>query len=411
MRIGEVSRKYNMSKDTIRYYIKMGLIVPEYQNNYFFFSPRDIDDIEWIKKLRGMDLSLNEIHKVLSLKRVSNWVEIEDIKDYLDILKEKKSQLVATTIKLEKVISDIDGELVRFNEKEIFPYKKTGLPLYGMKYLYCPYCQIPLKINNVDMNHEYIFAGQLSCSCGYNAQIKDGIIITNNKNSSFFDKPDIYRELYKDIPPHLISLYQKSYNWMINKINETTNENDIIMETHINAYYFLYKHFNMIKKKHLYIIVDKFPEMLAMYKEKSEYLNPNPDIIYIADNSTDLPLKHNCINLFIDYFGTNEHNIYYDSSLLCALKKYFAQHSTVIGTYFSFDKNSKSNKKLKLEYPENASHNFDYQHFFQSCSDCNIKVLDKTHIGTTTETGDNVAFSFHVDSENLYIDSFLAKNM
>ncbi|MEL7564445.1 MAG: MerR family transcriptional regulator [Dehalobacterium sp.] len=410
MRIGEVSRKFNLNKDTIRYYIKIGLIVPDYENNYYYFSERDIDDIKWIIKLRDMDLSLNEIHKVLSLKRVSNWVEIEDIRDYLDILKEKKIQLVAQAMKLEKIISDIDEELVKFNENEIFPHKKTGLPLYGMKYIYCPFCQVPLKIQNVDMNHEYIFNGQLSCACGYNAQIRDGIIITGNKNTSFFDKPDINRELYKEIPPHLISLYQKSYNWMINKINETIDENEIVMETHINAYYFLYKHFNLIKKNPLYIIVDKFPEMLAMYKEKSEHLSPNPDIIYIADNSMDLPLKQQSVGMFIDYFGTNEHNIYYETSLVCSLKKYFAPNGKIIGTYFSFDKNAKSNKKLKLEYPENFIHNFDYNFFQKSCEECNIKIQEKNHIGCTTESGENLAFSFHIDGENLYMDSFLACN-
>ena len=411
MRIGEISRRFNLNIDTIRYYIKIGLIVPEDQNNYFYFSERDIDDIEWIIKLKNMDLSLNEIHKVLSLKRISNWVEIEDIRDYLDILKERKSQLVAQAMNLEKSIADIDSELSRFNEKEIFPYKRTGLPLYGMKYIYCPFCQTPLKIANVDMNHEYIFNGQLYCECGYKAQIRDGIIHTNNKNNSFFDKPDIERELYKDIPPHLISLYQKSYNWMISKINEITDDHNLIMETHINAYYFLYKQYNLIKKKPLYVIVDKFPEMLAMYKEKSEHLNPNPDIIYIADNSMDLPLKHDSIDLFIDYFGTNEHNIYFDSSLLCSLKKYFKQSGHVLGTYFSFDKNSKSNKKLKAEYPENFINNFNYQYFINSIENCRIKILEKNQIGITTDSGENLAFSFHHEGENMYIDSFLAKNL
>ncbi|ATW26775.1 MerR family transcriptional regulator [Candidatus Formimonas warabiya] len=409
MRIGEVSRKFNLSKDTIRYYIKIGLIVPDLDNNYFYFSDRDIEDIEWIKKLRAMDFSLNEIHKVLSLKRVSNWVETEDIRDYLDILKEKKSQLIPTIMKLEKTISDIDSEMLKFHGNDVFPNKKTGLPLYGMKYIYCPFCQVPLKINNVDMNHEYIFNGQLSCTCNYSAQIRDGIIITPNKNTSFFDKPDISRELYKDIPPHLISLYQKSYNWMINKINETIDENDVVMETHINAYYFLYKHFNQIKRNPLFIIVDKFPEMLAMYKEKSEHLSPNPDVIYIADNSMDLPLKHQSVGMFIDYFGSNEHNIFFDSSLLCSLKKYFAGNSKIIGTYFSFNKNSKSNKKLKLEYPENYINNFDFQFFLKSLQDCNFKMLEKNHIGSTTISGDNLAFSFHIDGENLYMDSFLAQ--
>ena len=71
----------------------------------------------------------------------------------------------------------------------------------------------------------------------------------------------------------------------------------------MNGYFFLYKHFNRLPTDCLYIIVDKFPETLRTYKKLLEQLNLPLEILFIADNSVNYPLRERCVDLLISFFG------------------------------------------------------------------------------------------------------------
>lgn len=61
MKIGKFSRKNNVTQDTIRHYIDMGLLVAEKQGWQYKFCEEDSCDIEKITMLKQLDLSLTEI--------------------------------------------------------------------------------------------------------------------------------------------------------------------------------------------------------------------------------------------------------------------------------------------------------------------------------------------------------------
>ena len=81
----------HISQDTIRYYMELGLIVPGRHGNLYDFSGDSIEDIRWIHKLKEMGFLLKEIQKVLSLRRTSNWVEPQEIAEYLILLDKRKN--------------------------------------------------------------------------------------------------------------------------------------------------------------------------------------------------------------------------------------------------------------------------------------------------------------------------------
>lgn len=83
----------------------------------------------------------------------------------------------------------------------------------------------------------FLYKGALSCKCGYYAKISSGILMTPNKNQNLQDTPDLTRELYKDLPPDLISMFERSYNWMLEKMNQVNLHGKIIAETYINAWF------------------------------------------------------------------------------------------------------------------------------------------------------------------------------
>ncbi|WP_157950156.1 MerR family transcriptional regulator [Vallitalea okinawensis] len=407
MKIGQLSKTYTISVDNIRYYINLGLLVPEKKNTQYIFNDKDEEDLQVILHLKKLRFTLKEIHQILSIRRVSNLVDPKDIHDLIHLYEDKKEQILTEKSVLERIINDIDEDIHSLSmihtSKEA---NKTGVPLQSLSYLCCPTCMVPLKFKNVEMNHQYIFEGDLFCDCGYSATIQDGIVLTQNKNTSLYDQPDLEREFYLDIPPSLVSLFQKSYNWMMDKFDMTTMKNKVILETHINAYFFMHKHIMDMDKDALYIVIDKFPEMISMYKKRIEYLNLDLNILYIADNSVQYPIKEHSIDLFIDYFSTNEHCFYNNTYLVPSIRRYFHNHTEVIGTYFYFDPFSKSITNLCDKYPEAYVNNFNKEYFKGSTEDAGFHIQDYNEIGFITKSGDNRAFSFHEDGERMHMFSY-----
>ncbi|MCP9290554.1 MerR family transcriptional regulator [Gracilimonas sediminicola] len=69
-KIGEVARRADVNKETVRYYEKRGLI-PEpdrRRSGYRIFTQRHIDQIKFIKRSQELGFTLNEIQELLDLR-------------------------------------------------------------------------------------------------------------------------------------------------------------------------------------------------------------------------------------------------------------------------------------------------------------------------------------------------------
>jgi hypothetical protein len=337
-------------------------------------------------------------------------VDSQDIEELVSIYQKKRSDLVLKKDEIEASINEIDVDISNLRSIIIPDKKQTGVPLRCVSLLACPVCQKSMALKNVEMNDRYIWSGDIECDCGYHACINEGILLTPNGNTSQYDYPDLKRALYKDLPPSLITLFQKTYNWNTAKLRDINLKNRVVLETNVNAYFFLQDHIKLLDKDGIYIIIDKFPETLKMYKEMIDKYELDIDILYIADSSTAFPLKKGIIDLFIDYFGSNEHCFYSQSWLIPDILDYFSADAQILGTFFYFTGN-KSIRKLCEEYPEAYRNNFNLLDFTRSVKNSGFALVAQEDIGYTENSGNNFAFSFHVDGEKMYFRSFLAKKM
>ena len=414
MRIGEFANKYQMPVDSVYYYINIGLLVPPKMGKQYFFDATCENDMKRIALYKSCGFSLKEIHNILSLFRISPLHPRQDVIDVINIMQNKYDDLQREREMIEenqRRIKETQEHIIRtmpqtHNQASDAPV--SGVPVSMLNLLQCPECQSQLQLKGTDMTQRFIINSDVTCKCGYKAHIRNGIFLTPNKNNSEYDWPDLTREFYKDLPPDLVSLYQRSYNWMGNRLKKIGAAGKILMETHINAYFYLQFELQQLDLTDAkIIIVDKFPEMLALYKDLIERKSFEVDILYLADDSTKWPLKPGCVDVFVDFFASNEHQFYRQTSLPAEITPYLARGSHMLGTYFYFN-GVQSINKLLVDYPEASKENFNMKIFLRELAEHGYSLVEENQLGCITNTGGKWGFGFHVEGEEMHLMPYLA---
>ncbi|MBT9810896.1 MerR family transcriptional regulator [Enterocloster citroniae] len=115
MKIGEFSREFQVPQHTIRYYVELGLLVPEVKNHQYSFNEDCRADMKLIEKSKAVGFPLKDIHKILSLRRLSNFASPEDsgqlalyMEERLRELEQEREQWEQRKRRLEKRIADLE---------------------------------------------------------------------------------------------------------------------------------------------------------------------------------------------------------------------------------------------------------------------------------------------------------------
>ena len=113
MTIAEVSKQYNISADTLRYYERIGLIPPVNRNKNRIrdYTDEDCKWVDFIKCMRSAGLPIEALIEYVTLFRQGNST-IEARKEILieqrDILEEKINFMTATLERLNYKIDNYD---------------------------------------------------------------------------------------------------------------------------------------------------------------------------------------------------------------------------------------------------------------------------------------------------------------
>lgn len=128
MTISEVSKKYNLTADTIRYYERIGLIPPVHRNSSGNrdFLEEDCNWVEFIKCMRNAGLSIEALIDYVAMFQKGN----ETVKSRKNLLIEQRELLVermeSMKATLERLDMKIDGyeERCLVKEQELFKGNK-----------------------------------------------------------------------------------------------------------------------------------------------------------------------------------------------------------------------------------------------------------------------------------------------
>jgi DNA-binding transcriptional MerR regulator len=231
MKIGEFSEKFNISKETIRFYASKKLLSPVKNGSFFIYDENCERDIQTIIQLKDLNFSLDEIARYLSYKRLSSKKMIAMHREMMDLFTNKISEVRNEIQALKRA----EEKLVqRFEEIKNFKIRQEveiGVPFAFIPQLVCPDCDSQLQIQNGKIANNHIVSGNIECSCGYTATIKEGIIVFEGASFiNLFEENPEWLDHEKMLPPDYLNASMSAVNWLSKQFLKENLENKIVFD-------------------------------------------------------------------------------------------------------------------------------------------------------------------------------------
>jgi len=114
MKISEVSKKYDITADTLRYYEKMGLLpnVKKNSSGIRDYSEADLGWVEFIKCMRSAGLSIEVLARYIELFNLGDSTREER----KNILIEERQKLIEKRNAIQKTIERLDYKIRAYDK-------------------------------------------------------------------------------------------------------------------------------------------------------------------------------------------------------------------------------------------------------------------------------------------------------
>lgn len=421
MKIGTFSDQFKIPITTIRYYIDNDILLPMKKNSQYIFTETDIEEMKIILKLKSLTFSTEEIKQFLRIVRMYNIGDERINQHIIEAYINKKKELEKTQKDIKKAISTINEEIQSYSTKKEDTSSNNGIPFSFVDSLACPRCNKPLDMSQVKIIQNKIQSGQISCNCGYNASIEEGIILVNS-DVSFYNTPEfkvqhygsdndqsdfVFFEHMKRFAEHTIALNLKAYAWIDSIIENDNNNRNVIFMPDIASHY-LYKYIDKPYFRNAIIVVSGFTkETIKSIKAHIDSMQNDLDIVYIANTIYDLPLKKNVFDLWIDATSSYNFSFFHEKTLHELVTPFFKKGSIIVGLTKYVDPGSKSLKSIRENYNKCHKDNSKLDMFIEMVKSNGWKLEDKIEVGTVTDPGDY--YEYIIDNEKHHYLCYFAE--
>lgn len=380
MKIKEFSQKFDLTYDTIRYYMKLNLINPQKKGGHYSFDQEDLDDMDDIIKLKEMEFSLEEIKEILSFKRIGKLTHYQKNSYYQGLYKEKLKEINKRVEELKQSKKKLELHLEKIDNERLQKRKSLALSLDSLNVLACPECGGDLSLSAQKIKDNRIYQGSLNCSCGESIIIDEGIIysgdlmsLSNDQSDesdidSFFHVIDYIKKTNKEF-------MDKSYQtleWLKKEIDFKNLTNKVILEPG-SGYGLLLRHiYAELPENSTYICIDHNPKINIYLKNLLELSSPGAEIIFITAEMPDLPLKNNSVDYLFDFSGISNYSFHNSGFLPELMLKYFKENLKMIAVFIIYHKFGEKN----IVDRENREY-FIYQNIRNKVKEIGFKITEE----------------------------------
>ena len=122
MLIAEVSQKYDITADTLRYYERIGLIPPVNRNSSGIrdYTEEDCNWVHFIKCMRNAGISIEILVEYISMFQQGN----STIKARKELLTEQRSQLAEKIKEMQQTLERLDKKIDGYEERVLVREEK-----------------------------------------------------------------------------------------------------------------------------------------------------------------------------------------------------------------------------------------------------------------------------------------------
>ena len=165
-KIGDVSKIYNISTDILRYYEKIGLLIPDSRssNGYRYYSEKQLWKLSNIRNLRKLEVGLKEITEYLETRSLMKTEKMIDFQ--LDKIDKSIRQLLS----LKRELEGKKESIIFFKE-----FKDYGLP----------------EIKHLDKRYVYLTEGNFREESEINLELKRLKDKAEEENDFLFTESEI----------------------------------------------------------------------------------------------------------------------------------------------------------------------------------------------------------------------------
>ncbi|WP_432666319.1 MerR family transcriptional regulator [Wukongibacter baidiensis] len=344
MKIGKFSSENNVSIDTIRHYMELGLIIPEKIGGHYDFDEVCKRDLEEIFTLKSMEFTLNEIKSIFLFKRLGKLTPYQEVECYRQFFISKCKKIKEQIEELHNAKLKLEDEIDRLSSNEDQENRTLGVDISALSLFKCLMCGKDLTLHEGHIANNQVINGILRCKCGNEYTIDDGVLIGKNniddyeENLNYNDRKLYIAEYLNETDLKYLDNIYKGLDWAYKKLNFEELRGKKILDLGSGSGFLLRQIYNDLPESSLYIAVDHDIERHRFLKAMLEKAECQKKVIFICSDFLDIPIKDKSIDMLLDYTGTSNYSFENEEFLLKLIDKLVKDDAFLLGGYILFAK-------------------------------------------------------------------------
>lgn len=407
MKTGAFAKKHAISPTTVSFYIKQGLLLPATVNGKYDFRDSDDRDMKLIAELKQWQFSLDDIGAILSEARLTQDSARPATGRFLRILAGRREELLAERVRIGASLSSLEDTMQKLesaqkNRRGV----SRGIDVRFLPFLYCYRCNERLTMRLDAIEEGEVHSGTLSCSCGYQAVIEDGVIV-NPVNEN---RPPVPPQQNEHAAPEALSMDMRNhlyrvYSCLEEMLREFPPKGGLIVETFVGRSSFLLQRAKALDPSALYVFCDPTRESIFREKNHLDDADQRLNFMSIVSNFRPFPLKWGSADIMIDCFRNAYFDMFTDALLFPTWMRYLHRGSRIIGVYMGVTPNSRSARRYRDHYPDSPEDILSIQAFRQNLSRYGF-LIEREQLMEPLSTSH---FSWHQPGDALYYYCYCAR--
>ncbi|WP_432664751.1 MerR family transcriptional regulator [Wukongibacter baidiensis] len=342
MRIGTFAKKNQLTVDTIRYYMDLGLLVPVKKNAYYDFDDTCQKDLSHVIRLKRMGFKLKDIGRILVMMRIGSASPKSETEYILKQFENRIRDIDVEEESLRKMKQSIIQEMENLRNFKLDSNALIGVRLEHISLFHCNYCEGSFNLEDAIVKQGKILDGSLVCVCGARLIIENGMIIgKHNFGKRYFnvskDLTNVYEDYVNIADPAFLNQLYSGMNWIKRQVCSKQESPLIILEFGVGSGFFLKYFMKHLKETDIYIAIDHDKKRLELLKDMLVANNMDKQILLICSDFLELPLKSNVAKVVVDFYGSMSYALENEKPLVTSIEKWLSIKGEYFGCFVIYE--------------------------------------------------------------------------